>query len=413
MTVETSPLQEILQQVRQAGTALAAVSCDRRNRAIAAMAAGLREAFDEILEANTLDLETGREMAVPELVLGWLKLTPERLESTAEIFAHLARAPDPLQVWEAAPPLSAGAGDRTYRQALPLGTLAFIYEAFADLGALAAAMCLKTGNSLVLRGGSETSHTNDVFARLCREALAAAELPAAAIYYWSDEGGGTLQDLVARDSALDLVLVHGRIGLVQKARQLASVPLLPLALGNACLYWSPDGEADRVVAAIAESHIPDPDAVNAIEKVLIHTSVSPTAIARAFSSLTDKGFALRGDAALVAQYPDWLQPVEPNEWRCPYLNGTIAFRVTDGIESARTWIRNCVGGHATAIACQSYEHSRQFVAASPSPLIYVNSSPRFYHYSPQDGGIYLGIARQEGPIDCARLTRRYQIIEGR
>ena len=413
MTAETSPLQEILQQAQQASPALASAGSAQRDRAIAALAEAVRTAFDEILEANTLDLETSREMAVPEQVLGWLKLTPERLEDTAEILEHLVRARDPLQVWEAVPSLNAtDNGGRTYERALPLGTLAFIYEAFADLGAIAAAMSLKTGNSLVLRGGNETSHTNAAFARLCQEALAAAKLPAAAIGYLADERSNSLQELLNSSNYLDLVLVHGRIGLVQKALQLASVPVLPLAMGNACLYWAPDGDAARVVSAIVESHVPDPDAVNAIEKVLVHTGVSPTAIARAFSALKEAAFELRGDAALVAQYPDWLQPAESNEWRCPYSNRTVAFRVTDGPDSARAWIQNCVGSHATAMVCQSYEQSRQFAATSPSPLTYINASPRFYHYYPQDGAIYLGVGRQEGPIDCARLTRRCQVVEG-
>lgn len=412
MTDEASPLQEILQQAQQANPALAGAGSDRRDRAIAAMAATMRAAFDEILEANTLDLETSREMAVPELVLGWLKLTPERLENTAEILEHLARASDPLQVWEAAPSLHATGNGRTYEQAIPLGTLAFIYEAFADLGAIAAAMCLKTGNSLVLRGGSETSHTNAAFDRICQEALAAAKLPAAVISYLADERSDSLQELVSSSNSLDLVLVHGRIGLVQKALQLASVPVLPLAMGNTCLYWAPDGAAARVIGAIVDSHERDPDAVNAVEKVLVHTSVSPTAIGQTFCALKEAEFELRGDAALVAQYPDWLQPAEADEWRCPYSNRTIAFRVTDGSDSARAWIQNCVGSHATTMVCQSYDQSRQFAAASPSPLTYINTSPRFHHYYPHNGAIYLGVGRREGPIDCARLTRRCQIVEG-
>ncbi|MEO0947520.1 MAG: aldehyde dehydrogenase family protein [Cyanobacteria bacterium J06641_5] len=412
MTDEVSPLQEILQQAQQASPTLASAGSAQRDRAIAAMAEAMRATFDEILEANTLDLETSREMAVPELVLCWLKLTPERLESTVEILEHLAQASDPLQAWEATPSLHATGNGRTYGQASPLGTLAFIYEAFADLGAIAAAMCLKTGNSLVLRGGSETSHTNAAFERICQEALSAAQLPATAIDYLADERSDSLQELVSSSNELDLVLVHGRIGLVQKTLQLAAVPVLPLAMGNTCLYWSPDGDPTRVIDAIAESHVRDPDAVNAIEKVLVHTSVSPTAIGQVFSALQEAEFELRGDAALVAQYPDWLQPAAPDEWRCPYAERIVAFRVTDGPDSARTWIQNCVGSHATTMVCQSYEGSRQFAASSPSPLTYINTSPRFHHYYPHNGAIYLGVGRWEGPIDCARLTRRCQVVEG-
>lgn len=409
---EANALASLLQQVQQAGRYLATASSEQRDRGVASIGSALRAAFDEILEANTLDLEAGREMAVPEVVLSWLKLTPERLESTIAILKQLARAPDPLQVWEAAPSLLAESGGRSFRRSVPLGTVAFIYEALADLGAIAAAMSLKTGNSIVLRGGSETSHTNQVLERLCQEAASAAELPIAAIDFLSDERGSTLQELVTSKSVIALAIVHGRNGLVQQVKQYATVPVLPLAMGNCCLYWAPSADVEKVAEAIASSHQHAPDAVNAVEKVLVHPSIGSADLYRVFAALQEAGFALRGDEALVARYPDRLQAAAPQEWGCPYLDGTIAFRLAASASAALDWIQQHVGSHATAIVSQSYRESRQFAAASSSVLTYVNCSPRFQRFQPRHKAVYLGISHQDGPVDCASLTRRCQTIEG-
>ncbi len=412
VTDEANALASLLLQMQQAGHQLATASSEQRDRGISALATALSKGFDDILDANTLDLEAGREMAVPEVVLGWLKLTPERLENTIEILKQLSGAPDPLLAWESAPSLLAEGSGRAFRRAVPLGTVAFIYEAFADLAVIAAAMSLKTGNSIVLRGGSETSHTNQVLEQLCQEAAASADLPAAAIDFLSDERAGTLQELVASKSTVALAIVHGRNALVQQVKHYASVPVMPLAMGNCALYWAPSGTCERVSEAIASSHQHAPDAVNAIEKVLVHTSVSPTDLNRVFASLQEAGFSLRGDAALTARHTNWLAAAAPQEWGCPYLDGTIAFRTVDSAAEAVTWIRERAGSHAAAIVSHSYTESRQFAAASSSTLTYINCSPRFERFRPRHKAVYLGISPYYGPVDCVALTRLCQTIEG-
>lgn len=158
-----------------------------RSRAVLAMAEAIKRSFDDILEANTLDLEASREMAIPDLILDWLKLTPKRLEATVEILQRLGELSDPLRrVRSADYQLE---DSQTYTQLMPLGVIAFIYEAFPELGAIAAGLCIKTGNCLILKGGTEASHSNAVIADALQAGIADAGLPLGCIELIQTEHG--------------------------------------------------------------------------------------------------------------------------------------------------------------------------------------------------------------------------------
>ncbi len=398
----------------QASLKLAIAKGVDRSRAVQMMAQALQRSADDILEANTLDLEASREMAVPNLILDWLKLTPERIEMAVQILRRLGELSDPIQrVMNASYQLD---HSQTYSQLRPLGVIALIYEAFPDLGAIAAGLCIKTGNSLILRGGSEASHSNAVIAQALQEALKAAGFPEGCLELLPSDQGASIRDLVVQDQFLSLVIPYGRPSLVQQVVRQSTAPVLKAGMGNCYLYWSPTGNLDMARWVILDSHQSEPDRVNAIEKVLIHRNQKPSSLAMLWNSMKEKGFEIRGDAELVAAFPTQLTLAEESERNQPYLDRIVAFKVVDSIEGAITWINQYSSGHADCIVTESYQESRQFALGVDSASIYINSSPQFSRNPKRGDSIFLGMSNQKGhrrgPIGLETFTTVKHIIQG-
>ncbi|MFM5887367.1 MAG: glutamate-5-semialdehyde dehydrogenase [Dolichospermum sp.] len=384
-----------------------------RSRAVLAMAQAMERDFDEILEANTLDLEASREMAVPELILDWLRLTPSRLENAVKILQRLGELSDPLRRVRTADYQQEDS--QTYTQLMPLGVIAFIYEAFPDLGAIAAGFCLKTGNSIILKGSTEASHSNKAIANALQTAITKVGLPAGCVELITTEHGASVRDLVTQDQYLSLVIPYGRTSLIQQVVRQATCPVLKSAMGNCYLYWSVNSSLEMVRSMIIDSHESEPDPVNAIEKVLIHRQALPSSLLVLWSSLKEKGFELKGDAELVAAFPQ-LQLVKDEEWGTPYLTKTVTFKLVDSLESAIAWINQYSSSHADSIVTESYQESRQFALGVNSASIYINTSPRFSRHSSRGETVFLGMSNQKGRrrgfISLETLTTVKHIIQG-
>ncbi|MDJ0843877.1 glutamate-5-semialdehyde dehydrogenase [Crocosphaera sp.] len=416
MTINSSPNLLLTSVQRSYHAYLALETSDSRDRSlgIKAMAKGLSRSFDEILEANTLDLEMSREMAVPDLLIDWLKLTPERLSKTVEILESLAELPDPIQQVFNAPYRLNMAG--TYCQLMPLGVVALVYETFPELGAIAAGFCLKTGNSLLLRGCNSSTHSNQVIADILQSALKETELPTGCLEVLSGEQGASIQDLVSQHQYLSLVLPYGRPSLVEQVTQWSTAPVLKSAMGNCYLYWSPTVDLEMVRWVILDSHSSEPDPVNAIEKVLISPNHNPSILVRLFNILQEQGFELRGDERLLEEFQDYLKPVKKSEWSTPYLGKIITFKVVDNLSEGIAWMNQYSSGHADCLVTDSYAESRQFATEIDSALVYINNSPRFDRHPDQGESLFLGVSNQKGHyrglISLETFTTLKQVVQG-
>jgi len=403
-----------VQRTYRASLQLARTRGSERNRALQAMAKALKEQQNAILEANTLDLETSREMAVPDLVLGWLKLTPERLHTAIQILQQLAEVPDPLeQITSSSHQFSHG---QVYCQQVPLGVVAFVYEAFPELAVIAAGLCIKTGNSLILKGGSEASQVNTEMAQVLQTAIDEADLPRGCIESLPSDQGGSIKELVSQDRYINLVIPYGRPSLIQQVAQQSTAPILRSAMGNCYLYWSPSGSVEAARSTILDSHRSEPDPVNAIEKVLIHRNQNPSSLVMLWNSLKEKGFELRGDAELVGEFPE-LKLVEDVEWKQSYLNKVVAFKTVDSLEAAIAWINLHSSGHADCLVTESYQESRLFALEINSASTFINVSPRFSRNFGKNGdSVFLGMSNQKGYrrglIGLQALTTTKNIIQG-
>jgi glutamate-5-semialdehyde dehydrogenase len=404
----------IVRESHKAAIELAQISGARRRLGVLAYAKEIERSFDEILEANTLDLEMSREMAIAEPIANWLKLTPERLEMTVAILKQLSNSADPTRRLINTPYQLETS--QTYYQLIPLGTITLIYEAFPELAAIAAGMCLKTGNSLITRGCSVASNSNQIINGILKKALGAIDLPSGSIEAISPDSGISVQELVTQDRYLNLVIPYGRPSLVQQVAEKATTTVLKTTIGNCYLYWSQSGDLELTRQIIADSHNSEPDAVNAIEKVLVNTNIKSSVLQSLFNSLQQLGFKLRGDEKLVEDFPEFLKLTDPEEWRRAYLSKTVAFRYIEDLPQAVFWINRYSSGHADCIVTESYQESRQFVQGIDSALVYINTSPKFSRNPEGGGGVFLGMSNQkgyrQGLISLETFTTVKQVVQG-
>ncbi|MBV5262055.1 glutamate-5-semialdehyde dehydrogenase [Synechococcus moorigangaii CMS01] len=410
----SDPIVAALQRAQRASLELELLKGSERHLGIEAIAMALEEKIPDILETNTKDLEASREMAVPKLILEWLKLTPERLEKTVRLLRQLPKLPDPLQrIKNATYQFS---GYQTYSQRMPLGVICLVHEALPELGAIAAGLCLKTANSLVIRGCGEASHTNRFITEIMQTALIDQGLPQGCVEALSSEEGCTIQQLVTQDRYLNLIIPYGRPNMIQQVVQHATTPVLRTTVGNCYLYLSPSGDLELASWVIQQSHNYEPDAVNAVEKVLVSPDQKTSHLISLFKSLQEQGFTLKGDPTLVTEFPEHLILAKENEWQQAYLDKVVAFKRVPDLAAAIADINCHSGGHADCIVTESYQESRQFAMGIDSALVYINTSPRFSRHPQGSDSVFLGVSNQKGNrrglIGLESFTTIKQVVQG-
>lgn len=377
------------------------------------MAKRIEASRDDILEANTLDLEASREMAVPNLILEWLKLTPERLTAAVQVLERLAQCPDPLNQVSATPyVVSQGL---VVGQSMPLGVVALIYESFPELSAIMAGFSLRTGNALILKGGAEASNSNFAIVNVLREALQETRLPEGSVHLLPSDQGDLVRELVTVNRAVNLVIPYGRRGLVDQVVAQATVPVLKTTIGNCYLYWGSSGSAELVHHIVVDSHESEPDPVNAIEKVLVDQRCDDRHTRELIDNLAKSGFKLMGDTVMVAKFPE-LATADEEGWTKATLNRTVTFRMVENVDQAAQWINRYSSGHADCLVTDSYSESRRFTTAIASATVYVNTSSRFSRISSQGYPLFLGMSNDRGhyrgPITLGMLTTLKQVLQG-
>ncbi|MDA0866723.1 MAG: aldehyde dehydrogenase family protein [Cyanobacteria bacterium] len=352
------------------------------------LAEALDNAQDDILEANTLDLEACLDMAVPERVIDWLKLNPERLCVATASLRHLAHlgaiqhpgaspiAPIPGKQWE------------------PLGVVALMYEALPELAIFAAGMCLLTGNSLILKGGNEASQTNQAIAHILHGVIERSPLPESIIQVISTSEGEPTRRWLMQSTAIDLIIPYGRASLVQQIQREALSPVLSTHIGNCFLYWAPSGDEHIAAQMIIASHQGAPDPVNSIETVLVDAQISTPSLLELLRSLREARFTCHQDGSIDAE--GYLESVDPQGWSPGKTPKTIHFRQVPDLKIAVTTINQQSSGHGDCLVTESYGDSRYFTRMVQSATIYVNASPRFSRSPAQASQIALGMSAQRG-----------------
>jgi glutamate-5-semialdehyde dehydrogenase len=391
-------ISALIRQVRQAVKALEKV--EQTTEALHLAAQALRKATDTILEANTLDLEASLEMAVPELVVEWLKLTPERLNTAITILERLANL-DSITSVAYGSQLALSTTSHSYWLGEPLGVVGFVYEALPELAIVAAGLCLRAGNGLILKGGHEASQTNQAIADVFTSVLRQVDLPEQAILSISPSEGEAARRWLMQTTELDLLIPYGRASLVQQTVREANSPSLSTAIANCYLYWAHTAPAEVVANIIIDSQRGNPEPVNGIEKVIVDEKVSAVALNELGHLLEDKHLTMKAVDTPTGSHH--LSAEEGELWREAQLNRTIVVTRVPDLPSGIALINRYSNGHADCIVTNSYQESVQFTNQVRSASVYVNASPRFQRNAAQASAIALGMSAQRG-LKGGRIT---------
>jgi glutamate-5-semialdehyde dehydrogenase len=415
LTTPSASVADVCAAAKAAAAPLAALDTRVKDAALHAIADALIARTPDILEANARDLEAGRANDIGDALLDRLALTPERVAAIADGARTIAALPDPVGETVDGHRLPNGVDVRRVR--VPFGVVAVVYEARPNVTIDAAALCLKSGNAIVLRGSSIAAHSNAVLAAVAAEAATAAGVPEGAIQLVGGGGREELTALATQDGVVDLIFPRGGEGLKAALKAVATVPVIYAASGNCHLYVDADADLDAAEAIALNAKVQRPGVCNAIETLLVHRDVAAAFLPRALDALAAADVELRGDErtrALADGAP--VAPATEEDWATEYLDLILAVKVVDSAEEAIEHVNRHGSGHSEAIVTEDLGVARAFQLGVDAACVYVNASTRFTDGGEFGMGAEIGNSTQKlharGPIGVRELCTFKYLIEG-
>ena len=415
MAVTATSVADTCAAAKRAATQLAALPSSVKNAALEAIAAALIERTPEILEANARDLESGREAGLTDALMDRLALDPGRVAVIARQVRDIAALPDPVGEVIEGRRLYNGLEVRKVR--VPLGVIAVVYEARPNVTVDAAALCLKSGNAVVLRGSSMAAHSNAVLASVAIEAGLSAGLPEGSMALVAGGGHEELSDLATQDGVVDLIIPRGGEGLKGALKAVATVPVMYAASGNCHVYVDATASLEDAVAITLNAKVQRPSVCNAAETLLVHEAIADEFLATALGALVDAGVELRGDSGTRARAGDAPVGIASEEdWATEYHALTLAVGVVGSVEEAIEHINRYGSGHSEAIVTRDTDAARAFQLGVDAACVYVNASTRFTDGGEFGMGAEIGNSTQKlharGPIGLRELCTFKYLVEG-
>jgi glutamate-5-semialdehyde dehydrogenase len=368
MATTTPTVGEICAQAQAASRVLATLPSGTRDAALEAMADALGRRADEILEANARDMEAGGESGLSSALLDRLELNQERLAGIASDVRTIAALPDPVGETIDGHRLPNGLDVRRVR--VPLGVVAVVYEARPNVTIDCSALCLKSGNAIVLRGSSMAAHSNAVLAQVAQEAVVAAGLPEGSISIVAGGDRDELRELATQDGLVDLVIPRGGEGLKAVLKEHATVPVMYAAAGNCHVYVDATADLDDAVAIAVNAKVQRPSVCNAVETLVVHSEIAGEYLPRVLRELRESGVELRVDGrarSVSGDLADSLTDATEEDWETEYLALILAVKVVDSAEEAIEHVNRYSSGHSEAIVTGSTESDRRSPAGSTLP----------------------------------------------
>jgi len=408
-----SDIKSLALECRQAAQALAELDSDAKQALLEAMAAALEADAEAILAANVRDLQAARDKGTGSAMLDRLMLDPARLAGIAVALREVAALPDP--VGQVTRDDVRPNGIRVQKVRVPLGVIAMIYEARPNVTADAAALCIKAGNGVILRGGSEAIHSNTAIAGALRGALEAHGVPAAALTLVTDLRRETMLELLQLNDIVDLAIPRGGEGLIRFVAEHARVPVIKHYKGVCHLYV--DDSADLALAQrlLVDGKVSRPSACNSLETLLVHEAVAARFLPQAAQALRARGVELRGDEASRRIVPDMAEATG-DDYAAEFLDLVIAVRVVSGLDAAIAHIRQYGSDHTEVIATGNQAHAACFIQALRSAVVMVNASSRFSDGGELGLGAEIGISTTRlhayGPMGLEALTVERFVVRG-
>ncbi|GEO68234.1 glutamate-5-semialdehyde dehydrogenase [Levilactobacillus acidifarinae] len=406
----TIDLTTLGQNAQTASFALSDLTAPQKNTVLQRMADALLTHQDTILAANAHDLANPQ---VPAKFVDRLRLTPERIHAMATGLRQVAALPDPIgnvdHAWRNA------AGLLIAKQRVPLGVIGMIFEARPNVTVDASALCFKTGNAVILRGGKEALQSNLALVTILRDALTAAQVDSNAIQLLQDTSHETAAKFMQLTDYIDVLIPRGSARLIQAVLRQATVPVIETGAGNCHVYVDADAELQMATAIVVNGKVQRPAVCNATEKLLIHQAVAADFLPTIVHALRAQGVEVRGDAATQAIVPDVI-PATPDDWGTEYNALIIAIKVVPSETAAIQHINHYNTQHSEAIVTNNYRAGKLFQRRVNAACVYINASTRFTDGFEFGFGAEIGISTQKlharGPMGLAELTSYKYVIDG-
>jgi glutamate-5-semialdehyde dehydrogenase len=410
-----SEVMDLALQARRAASRLGVTSSAQRDGALMAMASGLRERAEEILDANARDMDAARAAGTPLSLLDRLALDPARIDAIAEALEALASLPDPIG--EVVEGHTLPNGIRLSKVRVPLGVVAIIYEARPNVTADAAGLCLKTGNAVIMRGGSLAAHSNMALTHVLAAAAEAAGMPEGCIQSVESTSREAAEELMGLHGHIDVLIPRGGAGLIRSVVENARVPVIETGVGNCHVYLHEGADPEMARRIVVNAKCQRPGVCNAAESLLVDESVYEQLLPPVLSELAANGVLIVGDERVAAlQAVEAVQPATEEDWGTEYLDLKISVKVVSALEEAIDHINTYGSKHSESIVTGDYAASQRFLAEVDAAAVYVNASTRFTDGGEFGLGAEIGISTQKlharGPMGLSALTSSKFVLMG-
>ena len=410
----SSPVLETARRAREAAAVLAPLPRTARDAALLAIADALVARTGTIVAANAEDTAKARAAGTAESIVDRLTLTPERIAAIAADVRQVVALPDPVGEVLRGSTLPNGLDLRQVR--VPLGVIGIIYEARPNVTVDAAALCLKSGNAVLLRGSSSAYASNSALVDVLRDAVRSAGLPADAVQLVPGESRDSVRELMRARGLVDVLIPRGGASLIRTVVEESTVPVIETGTGNCHVYVDEAADLDMAVDILVNSKAQRPSVCNAAETVLVHAGIAEKFLPRALAALTEAGVIVHGDAAWQQAGPGLVAPATDEDWATEYLSYDIAAAVVPDLDAAVAHIRRWTSGHTEAIVTTSQAAARRFTQLVDSTTVAVNASTRFTDGGQFGFGAEIGISTQKlharGPMGLPELTSTKYILTG-
>lgn len=401
------------QAAKQAAAKLAVTSTAVKNAALLAMAAALEAQQSEILAANERDMTAAAAKGMKSSMLDRLKLTAERISGMADGLRQVAGLADPVGNVIDGKTLPNGLHITKIR--VPLGVIGIIYEARPNVTADAAGLCLKSGNAVILKGGSEAMESNKTVAAILAQAAECAGVPADSIQFIDTSDRQAVQDLIHMNGLVDVVIPRGGAGLIQAVVRNASVPVIETGAGVCHTYVDKDADVEMAMKIAFNAKVQRPSVCNAMETLLVHKDIADKFLPMMLMMYNSSAVEICGDEA-VQEYSGQVHPVTEEDWSTEYGDLRLSVKIVDSIEEAMAHIAKYGTGHSECIVTNNYQAAQLFQYTVDAAAVYVNASTRFTDGNEFGFGAEIGISTQKlharGPMALPELTSTKYLING-
>ncbi len=405
-------LIETAKLAKDASYELSALSSGEKNKALTAMADALCENYTYILEENKKDCENAKDNGISDVMLDRLSLTKDRIFAMAEGVRQVASLPDPVGEVVSIKKLENGLS--VGKQRVPMGTIGIIYESRPNVTADAIALCLKSGNSCILRGGKEAINSNLAITNVMKKAVSSSGITGNAMFLVEDISRETATAMMKLNQYIDVLIPRGGKNLIQTVVNTATVPVIETGVGNCHIYIDESADIDMAVNIIVNAKTSRPSVCNACESMLVHQKIAPLILPRIKSALEEKNTVIKG-CELTRKYIDVI-PATEEDFGTEYLDLCISCKVVSSTDEAIEHINKYGTGHSEAIVTESYSRSQKFLQRVDAAAVYVNASTRFTDGFEFGLGAEIGISTQKlharGPMGLYELTTTKYIIYG-